>query len=191
MDVGGKDARRQPVRVTVTGAVGQVSYALLFRIASGQLLGPDTPVALRLMELEEFVPALEGVVMELEDSAFPLLADVSVTARYEEAFAGTSWALLVGAVPRKDKQTRADLLRLNGMSFREQGRALAARAAADVRILVVGNPCNTNCLIARASAPEIPDDRWFAMMRLDENRAKAQLARKAGVPVERVTNMAI
>jgi malate dehydrogenase len=182
---------RRPIHVAVTGAAGQVGYALLFRIASGQLLGPDTPIVLRLMDIEPALPALGGVVMELDDCAFPLLADVVVTSSFEEAFDGASWALLVGAVPRKQGMERGDLLAVNGGSFAEQGRAIAARAASDVRVLVVGNPCNTNCLIARAHAPDVPSDRWFAMTRLDENRAKAQLAKKAGASVAQVTNMAI
>jgi len=186
-----RPTRRQPVHVAVTGAAGQVTYALLFRIASGELLGPDTPVVLRLMDIPQALPALKGVAMELEDGAFPLLADLVLTSSYDEAFDGVSWALLVGAFPRKDGMTRADLLELNGPSFRDQARLLAGRAASDVRILIVGNPCNSNCLVARAYAPEIPDDRWFAMTRLDENRAKAQLAKKAGVPVAQVTNMTI
>jgi malate dehydrogenase len=181
----------RPVHVAVTGAAGQVSYALLFRIASGQQLGPETPVVLRLMDIEPALPALEGVAMELDDGAFPLLAGLVLTASYAEAFDGVSWALLLGSFPRKQGMERSELLATNGASFREQGRALAARAASDVRVLVVGNPCTTNCLVARANAPEVPNDRWFAMTRLDENRAKAQLARKAGVPVARVTNMAI
>jgi malate dehydrogenase len=183
--------RRPPVHVTVTGAAGQVGYALVFRIASGQLLGPETPVVLRLLDIEPALPALEGVAMELEDSAFPLLADTVVTADAEVAFDGASWALLVGAMPRKEGMERGDLLAANGGIFGPQGRAIAARAASDVRILVVGNPCNTNCLIARANAPDVPAERWFAMTRLDENRARAQLARRAGVPVSQVTNTAI
>jgi malate dehydrogenase len=189
--VSASECGRRPVHVAVTGAAGQVSYALLFRSASGALLAPEMPVVLRLIEIESILPALEGVVMELEDSAFPLLAGAVVTSSYEEAFDGASWALLVGAIPRKEGVMRAQLLAANGASFREQGRAIAARAAPDVRVLVIGNPCNTNCLIARANAPEVPNDRWFAMMRLDENRAKAQLAKKAGVPVAQVTNMSI
>jgi malate dehydrogenase len=184
-------SRRAPVHVTVTGAAGQVGYALLFRVASGQLLGPDTPVVLRMLDIEPALPALEGVAMELEDCAFPLLSDMVVTANAEEAFDGASWALLVGAMPRKEGMERGDLLSANGGIFGPQGRAIAARAASDVRVLVVGNPCNTNCLIARANAPDVPAERWFAMTRLDENRAKAQLARRAGVPVSQVTNMAI
>jgi malate dehydrogenase len=175
----------------VTGAAGQIGYSLLFRIGSGEMLGPDQPVVLRLLEIEPAMKALQGVVMELEDCAFPLLADIVTTSDTEEAFDGASWALLVGSVPRKQGMERGDLLSINGGIFGPQGRAIAARAAADVRILVVGNPCNTNCLIARGNAPDIPADRWFAMTRLDENRAKSQLAQKAQVPVAEVTNMAI
>ena len=181
----------QPIHVTVTGAAGQIGYSLLFRIGSGDMLGPDQPVVLRLLEIEPAMKALQGVVMELDDCAFPLLADVVTTSDTEEAFDGTSWALLVGSVPRKQGMERGDLLSVNGGIFGPQGRAIAARARRDVRILVVGNPCNTNCLIARSNAPDIPADRWFAMTRLDENRAKSQLARKAGVPVAEVTNLAI
>jgi malate dehydrogenase len=148
-------------------------------------------VVLRLLEIEPAMKALQGVVMELDDCAFPLLADVVTTSDTEEAFDGASWALLVGSVPRKQGMERGDLLSINGGIFGPQGRAISARAAADVRILVVGNPCNTNCLIARGNAPDIPAERWFAMTRLDENRAKSQLARKADVPVAEVTNMAI
>ena len=184
-------AERKPVQVTVTGAAGQIGYQLLFRIASGQLLGPDQPVALRLLEIEPAMKALDGVVMELDDCAFPLLADVVATSDLATAFDGTSWALLVGALPRKQGMERRDLLASNGGIFKPQGRAIAAHAAADVRVLVVGNPCNTNCLIARANAPEVPSDRWFAMTRLDQNRAQIQLARRAGVPVSEVSNMAV
>jgi malate dehydrogenase len=182
---------RSPVHVAVTGAAGQVAYSLLFRIASGQLLGPETPIVLRLLDIEPAMQALEGVAMELDDCAFPLLSDMVLTSNPEEGFDNASWALLVGAMPRKAGMERKDLLAVNGGIFGPQGQALAHKAASDVRILVVGNPCNTNCLIARANAPDIPDDRWFAMTRLDENRAKAQLARKAGVPVAEVTNMTI
>jgi malate dehydrogenase len=185
-------ASRAPIQVTITGAAGQVCYTLLFRIASGQLFGPETPVALRLLEIEPALPALEGVVMELQDCAFPLLTNVVTTADPAVAFDGASWALLVGARPRTpDMKTRRELLEANGGIFGPQGRAIAAHAASDVRVLVVGNPCNTNCLIARANAPDIPDDRWFAMTRLDENRAKAQLAIKANVPVAEVSRLAI
>ena len=185
------DGARQPVHVTVTGAAGQIGYALVFRIAAGELLGPDQPIVLRLLEIEPAMKSLEGVAMELDDCAFPLLHDIILTAKAEKAFDGTSWALLVGAVPRKQGMERGDLLSVNGGIFGPQGKAIAAKAASDVRILVVGNPCNTNCLIARLNAPEIPEDRWFSMMRLDENRAKKQLANKAGVPVAVVTNMAV
>jgi malate dehydrogenase len=184
-------AAKPPVHVTVTGAAGQIGYALLFRIASGQLLGPDQPVVLRLLEIEPGMQALEGVVMEIDDCAFPLVSDIVTTTDLATAFDGTSWALLVGSIPRKAGMERGDLLTVNGGIFGPQGRAIAANAASDVRILVVGNPCNTNCLIARANAPEVPADRWFAMTRLDENRAKSQLAHKAGVPVASVTNVAI
>jgi malate dehydrogenase len=179
------------VHVTVTGAAGQIGYSLLFRIASGQMLGPDQPVVLRLLEIEPAMKALEGVVMELEDCAFPLLADVVATADLDTAFDGTSWALLVGAVPRKAGMERKDLLGINGSIFGPQGRAIAANAASDVRVLVVGNPCNTNCLIARSNAPDVPAERFFAMMRLDENRATSQLARRAGVQVTEVTDVAV
>ena len=184
-------ADRKPLHVTVTGAAGQIGYQLLFRIASGQLLGPDQPVVLRLLEIEPAMKTLDGVVMELDDCAFPLLADVVATSDLATAFDGTSWALLVGALPRKQGMERRDLLSSNGGIFKPQGRAIAAHAADDVRVLVVGNPCNTNCLIARSNAPEVPSDRWFAMTRLDQNRAQTQLARKAGVPVSEVTNLSI
>jgi malate dehydrogenase len=182
---------KPPVHVTVTGAAGQIGYSLLFRIASGQLLGADQPIVLRLLEIEPELGVLDGVVMEIDDCAFPLVTDIIATSDLKTAFDGTSWALLVGSVPRKAGMERGDLLSVNGRIFEPQGRAIAANAASDVRILVVGNPCNTNCLIARSNAPEVPADRWFAMTRLDENRAKAQLARKAGVPVAAVTNVAI
>jgi malate dehydrogenase len=182
---------RSPIHVTVTGAAGQIGYALVFRVASGQLLGPDQPLVLRLLEVEPAMAALAGVAMELEDCAFPLLADMVVTADAGTAFDGTSLALLVGSLPRRAGMERRDLLGVNGAIFRDQGRALAATAADDVRVLVVGNPCNTNCLIARRNAPEIPPERWFAMTRLDQNRARSQLARKAGVPVDEVANVAI
>ena len=185
------DGSRKPVHVAVTGAAGQIGYAILFRVASGQLLGPDQPIVLRMLEIEPALKALEGVAMELDDCAFPLLDDMVLTSKADEAFDGASWAMLVGSVPRKAGMERGDLLSINGGIFGPQGKAIAARAANDVRILVVGNPCNTNCLIARTNAPEIPEDRWFAMTRLDENRAKTQLAKKAGVPVSHVTNMAI
>ena len=182
---------RQPVHVTVTGAAGQIGYALVFRIAAGDLLGPDQPIVLRMLEIEPAMKSLEGVAMELDDCAFPLLSGMVLTSKADEAFDGCNWALLVGSVPRKAGMERGDLLSINGSIFGPQGKAINDKAASDVRILVVGNPCNTNCLIARSNAPDIPEDRWFAMMRLDENRAKTQLAKKAGLPVTVVTNMAI
>ncbi len=184
-------AERQPVHVTITGAAGQIGYALAFRVASGQLLGPDQPVVLRLLEVEAAMGVLGGVVMELEDCAFPLLAGVVATTDPNQAFDAASWALLVGSVPRKAGMERKDLLNVNGGIFGPQGRAIATHAADDVAVLVVGNPCNTNCLIARSSAPEIPAQRWFAMTRLDQNRARARLAAKAGVAVADVANVAI
>src|SRR4030088_862763 len=187
----GDASRKPPVHVTVTGAAGQIGYALLFRIASGGLLGPDQPIVLRPLQIQPAMKALEGVAMELDDCAYPLLTDMVLTHKAEEAFDGTSWALLVGYVPRKEGMEGGDLLAVNGGIFGPQGKAIAAKAASDVRILVVGNPCNTNCYIARQNAPEIPAERWFAMMRLDENRAKSQLAHQAKAPVAAVTNMAI
>jgi malate dehydrogenase len=182
---------KSPVKVAVSGATGNVSYALLFRLAAGEVLGADQPIALQLLDIEPALPALEGVVMELDDCAFPLLHSVETTSDPKTAFNGVSWALLVGSIPRKEGMERSDLLKINGGIFKPYGEALAAAAAEDVRILVVGNPCNTNCLIARANAPDIPTERWFAMTRLDQNRAKAQLAKKAGVLVEDVRNVAI
>jgi len=181
----------KPIHVTVTGAAGQIGYALVHRIASGQLLGPDQPVVLRLLEIEPAMKTLEGVVMEIEDGAHTLLDGIEATSDLKTAFDGTSWALLVGSIPRKAGMERGDLLNVNGGIFKPQGEAINAHAASDVRVLVVGNPCNTNCLIARSNAPDVPADRWFAMTRLDENRAKTQLAKKAGVPVRDVTNLAI
>ncbi len=183
--------RNSPIHVTVTGAAGQIGYSLLFRIASGQLFGHDQPVVLRLLEIEPAMQALDGVVMELDDCAFPLVSDIVTTTDLKVAFDGTSWALLVGSIPRKAGMERGDLLSVNGGIFGPQGQAIAGHAASDVRVLVVGNPCNTNCLIARSNAPEVPSDRWFAMTRLDENRAKSQLAKRAGVPVSSVANLAI
>ena len=181
----------KPVNVTVTGAAGQIGYSLLFRIASGALFGPDVPVALRLLEVEPAMKALHGVLMEIDDCAFPLLTSVEATSNLNHAFNGTNWALLVGSVPRKAGMERSDLLNINGGIFKPQGRAIAEHAASDVRVLVVGNPCNTNCLIARSNAPEVPEDRWFAMTRLDQNRAVAQLAKEAGTSVNEVKNVAI
>ena len=180
-----------PVHVTVTGAAGQIGYQLLFRIASGQLLGPNTPVVLRLLEIEPAMKSLEGVVMELDDCAFPLLAGIEATSDLDAAFTNASWALLVGSIPRKAGMERGDLLKVNGGIFKPQGLAIANNASSDVRVLVVGNPCNTNCLIARSHAPEVPADRWFAMTRLDQNRAETQLAKKAATGVAGVKNLAI
>ena len=180
-----------PVHVTVTGAAGQIGYQLLFRIASGQLLGPDTPVVLRLLEIEPGMKALEGVAMELDDCAFPLLAGMELTTDLDVAFTNTSWALLVGSIPRKAGMERGDLLSVNGGIFKPQGQAIAKNAASDIRTLVVGNPCNTNCLIAKENAKDVPADRWFAMTRLDQNRAETQLATKAGAPVAEVKNLSI
>jgi malate dehydrogenase len=180
-----------PVSVAVTGAAGQIGYQILFRIASGQLFGPDTPVRLRLLEIEPAMKSLEGVVMELDDCAFSLLEDIEATSDLKTAFDGVNWALLVGSVPRKAGMERGDLLKVNGGIFKPQGRAIAESADGDVRVLVVGNPCNTNCLIARQSAPEVPADRWFAMTRLDQNRAASQLAKRAGAAVSDVRNVAI
>jgi len=182
---------KAPIRIAVTGAAGQIGYALLFRIASGSMFGPDQPVALNLVEIPPAMDALEGVCMELDDCAFPLLKDVVATSDLDEGFKDVNWALLVGSVPRKQGMERNDLLGINGKIFTGQGKAIAKNAASDVRVLVVGNPCNTNCLIAMNNAGGVPDDRWFAMTMLDENRAKTQLARKAGVDVTEVTNMTI
>jgi len=180
-----------PVNVTVTGAAGQIGYALLFRVASGQLLGPDVPVRLRLLEVPQAVKAAEGTAMELEDCAFPLLAGIDIFDDATAAFDGVNVGLLVGARPRGAGMERGDLLAANGGIFGPQGAAINAGAAEDVRILVVGNPANTNALIASAHAPDVPADRFNAMMRLDHNRALAQLALKAGVPVSDVANVII
>jgi malate dehydrogenase len=182
---------KSPVKIAVTGAAGQIGYSLLFRIASGSMLGPDQPVELYLIEIPPVLPALEGVVMELDDCAFPLLQRIVPTADLDEGFRGVNWALLVGSVPRKQGMERKDLLGINGKIFTGQGQAIAKNAASDVRVLVVGNPCNTNCLIAMNNAKDVSSDRWFAMTRLDENRAKAQLAAKAGSHNSQVTNLTI
>jgi malate dehydrogenase len=182
---------KSPTKVAVTGAAGQIGYALLFRIASGEMFGAEQPVSLHLIEIPAALNALEGVVMELHDGAFPLLHSIVPTADLEEGFRDINWALLVGSVPRKAGMERKDLLGINGKIFVGQGQAIQRNANADVRVLVVGNPCNTNCLIAMNNATEIPRDRWFAMTRLDENRARAQLAHKAGVEITRVNNMTI
>jgi malate dehydrogenase len=178
-------------KVTVTGAAGQIGYALLFRIASGAMLGPDTPVQLRLLEIPQAVKAAEGTAMELDDCAFPLLEGIEITDNPTVAFEGTNFALLVGARPRGPGMERADLLEANGGIFKPQGEAINAGAASDVKILVVGNPANTNALIAMAHAPDVPRERFSAMMRLDHNRARSQVAAKAGVGVAEVTNMTV
>lgn len=175
----------------MTGAAGQIGYSLLFRIASGSMFGPEQPVILHLIEIEPALPALNGVVMELEDCAFPLLKGIVPTASLDEGFRGVNWALLVGSVPRKQGMERKDLLGINGKIFIGQGQAIQKNAASDVRVHVVGNPCNTNCLIAMNNAKDIPSSRFFAMTRLDENRAKSQLAKKAGVDTTAVSNVAI
>jgi malate dehydrogenase len=180
-----------PIKVAVTGAAGQIGYSLVFRIASGAMFGPEQPIALSLIEIPNALGALEGVVMELHDCAFPLLKSITPTADLDEGFREVNWALLVGSVPRKAGMERKDLLGINGKIFIGQGQAIEKNASSDVRTLVIGNPCNTNCLIAMNNAKQIPPDRWFAMTRLDENRAKAQLAHKAGVEVTAVTNMTI
>jgi len=182
---------KQPIKVAVTGAAGQIGYALLFRIASGALFGPEQPVELQLIEIPQALGALDGVVMELHDCAFPLLKGIVPTSDLDEGFRGVNWALLVGSVPRKQGMERGDLLGINGKIFIGQGQAIQKNAASDVRILVVGNPCNTNCLIAMNNAKDIPRERWTAMTRLDENRAKSQLAQRAGVDTTRVSNVTI
>lgn len=182
---------KKPIRVSITGAAGNIGYALIFRIANGDLFGPDQPVILQLLEIPPAMKALDGVAMELTDCAFPLLADVILTDDANVAFQNTNWALLVGARPRSKGMERNDLLTANGGIFRVQGRALNEHAAADVRVLVVGNPANTNCLIAMHNAPDIPRERFTAMTRLDHNRAMAQLAQKAGVAVSDVKHVTI
>src|SRR6266446_4391991 len=184
---------KAPIRIAVTGAAGQIGYSLLFRIASGAIFGPGQPVILHLIEIpdEKAMAALGGVCMELDDCAFPLLKGIVPTSSLDEGFKNVNWALLVGAMPRKQGMERKDLLGINGKIFIGQGRAIEKNAAGDVRILVVGNPCNTNCMIAMNNAKGVPADRWFAMTRLDENRAKTQLAKKAGTDVTAVSNLAI
>ena len=184
-------ARQAPVTVTVTGAAGQIGYALLFRVASGQLLGPDVPVRLRLLEIEPALKSAEGTAMELDDCAFPLLSGIDITADAKAAFDGVNVALLVGARPRTAGMERGDLLSANGGIFKPQGEALNAGAAADVRVLVVGNPANTNALIAASHAPDIPGSRFTAMTRLDHNRALSQLAKKTGAAVGDIKDLTI
>ena len=179
------------VKVAVTGAAGQIGYALLFRIAAGEMFGSDTEVDLSLLELEKALPALAGVVMELEDCSFPLLRGVSISASPSAAFKDIDWALLVGSVPRKEGMERGDLLKINGGVFTIQGRALSTHASPSCKVLVVGNPCNTNAFIAKSVCQNIPAKNFFAMTMLDENRARAQLARRAAVAVHQVKNVAI
>jgi len=180
-----------PIKVAVTGAAGQIGYSLVFRIASGEMFGKDQPIALHLIEIPNALGALDGVVMELHDCAFPLLQSIVPTADLDEGFRDVSWALLVGSVPRKAGMERKDLLGINGKIFTGQGQAIARSAASDIRVLVVGNPCNTNSLIAMNNAKGVPNDRFFAMTMLDENRARIQLAKKASVDVTAVSNLAI
>jgi len=182
---------KDPIRVAVTGAAGNIGYALLFRIASGALFGPKQPVALNLVEIEPGMNALKGVAMELDDCAFPLLTEIVQTSDLSVGFKDIDWALLVGSVPRKKGMERADLIGINGKVFVGQGKALNDYAKRSVKTVVVGNPCNTNCLIAMTSAPDIPNDQFFAMTRLDENRAKTQLAQKAGVPVKEISQLCV
>ncbi len=179
------------VKVAISGPAGQIGYALLFRIASGQMFGADTEVELHLLELEAALPALHGVAMELEDCAFPLLKNIVCTSDANQAMSGVNWVVLVGAVPRKGGMERSDLLAVNGKIFGPTGKAINANAADDVRVFVVGNPCNTNCLITMNNAPDVPNDRFFAMTMLDELRARAQLAMKAGVDTTAVHNVTI
>ena len=182
---------KKRLKVAVTGAAGQIGYQLIFRIASGQMFGPQTELELHLLEVEQALGSLRGTLMELEDCAFPLLKSVQYGSNADAAMRDVDWAILVGAVPRKGDMQRSDLLRVNGKIFTEQGRAIEANAADDVRIFVVGNPCNTNCLIAMNNAPSVPTDRFFAMTTLDELRARTQLAKKAGVDVTEISQMII
>jgi malate dehydrogenase len=182
---------KTPIRIAVTGAAGAIGYSILFRIVSGEVFGPDQPVILNLVDIPDALPILQGVSMELEDCAPTAVQKLTATADLDEGFRGIHWALLIGSVSRKPGMERKDLLAINGKIFTGQGRALQKNASSDVRVLVVGNPCNTNCLIAMQSAPEIPHERWFAMTRLDENRAKAQLAKKAAVGISAVSNLGV
>ncbi len=179
------------VKVAITGAAGQIGYALLFRIASGQMFGQDTEVELQLLELEPTLPSLHGVAMELDDCAFPLLKNIVCTSDVNQAMRDINWAVLVGAVPRKQGMERSDLLKINGGIFTTQGRAINDNAASDVKVFVVGNPCNTNCLIAMNNAPDVPNDRFYAMTMLDELRARTQLAKKANVDLTTVTRVGV
>lgn len=180
-----------PIRVAVTGGAGQIAYSLLFRIGNGEVFGPDQPVILQILEIPEAMEALEGVVMELSDSAQPLLHDIVATDDANVAFKDANWALLVGGKPRGPGMERKDVIGANAPIFVGQGKAINAHAAQDIRVVVVANPCNSNALIAKSNAPDIPDDRWFAMTRLDENRAKAQIATKAGVTIGQITRVGV
>lgn len=182
---------KQPIRVAVTGGAGQIAYSLLFRIGNGEVFGADQPVILQILEIPQARDALQGVVMEMEDCAQTLVRDIVISDNPKIAFAEANWAILVGGKPRGPGMARADLIAANGPIFVSQGQALNNHAADDIRVLVVANPCNSNCLVAKANAPDIPADRWFAMTRLDENRAKSQLAQKAGVQVADVKKLAI
>lgn len=182
---------KNPIRVAVTGGAGQISYSLLFRIGNGEVFGPDQPVILQVLEIPQAMSALEGVVMELDDSAQPLVHDIIASDDPNVAFKDANWAILVGGKPRGPGMERADLIAQNGQIFVGQGKAINDNAASDIRVVVVANPCNSNALVAKANAPDVPADRWFAMTRLDENRAKAQLAKKAGVQDSVVTRVGI
>lgn len=182
---------QKKIKVAVTGAAGQIGYALLFRLASGQMFGQDVDLELNLLELEQAMGALEGVVMELQDCAFPLLKKINITSDVNQAMKDVNWAVLVGSVPRKAGMERSDLLQINGKIFTAQGKAINDHGASDVRVFVVGNPCNTNCLIAMNNAKDVPQERFFAMTMLDELRARTQIALKAGVDVTDVTQMTI
>src|SRR3990167_2083208 len=182
---------RKRIKVAITGAGGQIGYALVFRVASGQMFGPDVDLELNLLELPQALPSLLGVAMELDDCAFPLLKKVTMTDDPNVAMKDINWAVLVGSVPRKEGMERSDLLNINGKIFTTQGRAINENAASDVRVFVVGNPCNTNCLIAMNNAPQVPRDRFYAMTMLDELRARTQIAQKAGVDVTAITQMTI
>jgi len=182
---------KNPIRVAVTGGAGQIGYSLLFRLASGETFGADQPVILQVLEIPEAISALRGVVMELEDCAYPLLQDVIATSDEKVAFRDANWAILVGGKPRGKGQERADVIKDNAPIFVTQGRAINDYAAGDIHVLVVANPCNTNALIALKSAPDVPTERWMAMTRLDQNRAVTQLAQKAGVPVSEVTHLGV
>ena len=180
-----------PIRIAVSGGAGQIAYSLLFRLGNGEVFGPQQPVILQILEIPPAMNALRGVVMELQDSAQPRLQDVVISDDPKVAFKDANWAILVGGMPRGPGMARADLIAANGPIFVAQGKALNDCAAADIRVLVVANPCNSNCLVAKANAPDIPADRFFAMTRLDENRARAQLAQKAGTTVNAVSKIAI